>query len=641
MANTSFTYDFSTLGTSGTFVFHLPLTTGTLSTINWGDGNTTVPTVDPVTGLYIHTYTLSTLSTPSAVVVTAIGTFTHMTQYNTLGSFPNDAIPSAAYLKSCTSIQNLITNFDHAFYYCSILDTITAVPTSIASMEHAFNNAIAFNGNIGSWDVSSVTSFSNTFYNATAFEGLGLENWTIHTGSNVVFESMFSSSSAFNTNIGLWDVSYVVNFSEMFYYATAFQGLGIENWTINTTNTVTMYGMFWGASVFNVNIGGWDVIKVTNFVRFLQNATTFNGNLGGWYNKLATSNANFNSMFKGATAFEGLGLDIWILGNNSNMTDIFSNTAISIPQYDAILTQWAVYNSGLPTTYSAKNKIYSSAAYGPRTTFLAGNTIGAEDLGINLNYPFPIYAGPFDVTYNNVVTSGNTYNLQFNTVSVASKVADATDASNKSIIFNVPQLTSQYPTPLNVTISDASGIYVLTDADLSDACFNEGTQILYMNKQMVDEYIRIELLRPGDFVKTFKHGYRKIDMIGRNVLINNPNIYSKCMYKMEKTDTNGLIEDLIVTGGHSILVDSITDEERVLNDELFWGPTPMLDKKYLLLAAVSKQFKPMKNKKPYIYYHLVLDNEDEDEARYGIWANGILTETPSKEYFKKTRLIPL
>jgi hypothetical protein len=162
-----------------------------------------------------------------------------------------------------------------------------------------------------------------------------------------------------------------------------------------------------------------------------------------------------------------------------------------------------------------------------------------------------------------------------------------------------------------------------------------------MNKQLVDEYICIELLRTGDLVKTFKHGYRKIDLIGRNILINNPNIYSKCMYKMEKTDTNGLLEDLIVTGGHSILVDSITDEERVLNEELFWGPTPMMDKKYLLLAAVSKQFKPMKNKNPYVYYHLVLDNEDEDEARYGIWANGILTETPSKEFFKKTRLIPL
>jgi hypothetical protein len=156
---------------------------------------------------------------------------------------------------------------------------------------------------------------------------------------------------------------------------------------------------------------------------------------------------------------------------------------------------------------------------------------------------------------------------------------------------------------------------------------------------MVDEYIKIELLRAGDFVKTYKHGYRKIDLIGRNILINNPNLYSKCMYKMEKTDTNGLLEDLIVTGNHAILVDHMT-EEKELNEE-WLGPTPMLDKKYLLLTAVSKQFTSMKNKKPYVYYHLVLDNEEEDEARYGIWANGILTETPSKEYFKKQKFILL
>jgi hypothetical protein len=32
----------------------------------------------------------------------------------------------------------------------------------------------------------------------------------------------------------------------------------------------------------------------------------------------------------------------------------------------------------------------------------------------------------------------------------------------------------------------------------------------------------------------------------------------------------------------------MTEEERELSEELFWGPTPKLDKKYLLLASVSK-----------------------------------------------------
>ena len=39
------------------------------------------------------------------------------------------------------------------------------------------------------------------------------------------------------------------------------------------------------------------------------------------------------------------------------------------------------------------------------------------------------------------------------------------------------------------------------------------------------------------------------------------------MYKMEKTETNGLIEDLIVTGGHSILVDDL-GEQKELNEQM-------------------------------------------------------------------------
>jgi hypothetical protein len=34
-----------------------------------------------------------------------------------------------------------------------------------------------------------------------------------------------------------------------------------------------------------------------------------------------------------------------------------------------------------------------------------------------------------------------------------------------------------------------------------------------------------------------------------------------------------------------------------------------------------------------------LDNEKDDEVRFGIWANGILTETPSKKIFAQHKFI--
>ena len=170
----------------------------------------------------------------------------------------------------------------------------------------------------------------------------------------------------------------------------------------------------------------------------------------------------------------------------------------------------------------------------------------------------------------------------------------------------------------------------------STYCFNKGTKILCMNNQLEDEYINIELLKIGDFVKTYKHGYRKVSRVITGILINNPKKWNMCMYKMKKTPTNGLIEDLIVTGGHSLLVDAISDEEQKKYDEMGLSDFSKItiDNKRLLLACVSDQFAPMQDTDVYMYYHLLLENNNDEEERFGIWANGILTETPNENNIK-------
>ena len=105
------------------------------------------------------------------------------------------------------------------------------------------------------------------------------------------------------------------------------------------------------------------------------------------------------------------------------------------------------------------------------------------------------------------------------------------------------------------------------------------------------------------------------------------------MYKMAKTESNGLLEDLIVTGGHSIMVDSISEEQQAKYDEM--GLTDFskvtIDGKHLLLACVSEQFAPLPDNGVYTYYHLLLENNNDEEERFGIYANGILTETPNEK----------
>jgi len=227
------------------------------------------------------------------------------------------------------------------------------------------------------------------------------------------------------------------------------------------------------------------------------------------------------------------------------------------------------------------------------------------------------------VTFFDVTDSGTTFTLSGNIL---------TCPTTSVSLYSMTVDESFY---VYIVVVDESEEYIIYKSS-SAFCFNEGTKILCMNKQMMDKYIRIELLRIGDFVKTYKHGYRKIHKIIKGSFKNNPKKWNMCMYKMAKTRTNGLTDDLIVTGGHSLLVDAISDEEQKKYDEMgiseFSKTT--IDNKHLLLSCCSDQFAPMQDNKKYNYYHLLLENNDDEEERFGIWANGILTETPNVKTVK-------
>ena len=209
--------------------------------------------------------------------------------------------------------------------------------------------------------------------------------------------------------------------------------------------------------------------------------------------------------------------------------------------------------------------------------------------------------------------------IQFSTFSSCPSMSVTYYLTNDENALSSTSKSLQTQFPSGSTFNYYSGV----------SCFNKGTKILCLNKKFEEEYIPIENLRKGDFVKSYKHGYRKIELIGKNLMINNPDCWYVCMYKMEKNDTNGVTEDLIITGGHAILVDDLK-EYKEENDNKFCGETPKIDEKYLLLSSVSKDFVKLENTNVYTYYHFILENNGNDDERFGVWANGILTETPSK-----------
>jgi hypothetical protein len=104
------------------------------------------------------------------------------------------------------------------------------------------------------------------------------------------------------------------------------------------------------------------------------------------------------------------------------------------------------------------------------------------------------------------------------------------------------------------------------------------------------------------------------------------------IYKLTKEVEPNLTKDLYVTGGHGILVDEISEDQKtklLTNDN---KDCEKIGDKYLLLACVDERFEEVTSDEVFDIYHICLENED-IKTHYGIWANGILSESISEVCF--------
>ncbi len=212
------------------------------ATIFWGDG--TVETVT-TSGPHMHNYDTNGIHT---VFVTG-----SVTAYDSAGY--GDTISERGKLISVDNWGGLgFTSMSHAFDWCSNLVTVPATSDGLEAvddMSYMFYGAYSFNGNIGSWDTSSVGDMS----------------------------SMFDGASSFNQDIGSWDTSSVIDMSSMFWGASAFNQ-DIGGW--DTSSVTGMSSMFNRADAFNQDIGGWDTSSVTYMHNMFYHASSFNQDLSGW-----------------------------------------------------------------------------------------------------------------------------------------------------------------------------------------------------------------------------------------------------------------------------------------------------------------------------------------------------------------------
>jgi len=219
--------------------------------------------------------------------------------------------------------------------------------TGTILMVDMFRSAVLFNQPLNSWNTQAVTSMANMFNNANAFNN-GLTSGTAgtlawNTSAVTTMASTFQSAASFNCNVGSWNVSAVTNFEYTFYLASKFNNGGsadINTWTIKTTGTISMYGMFQSATIFNQNIGSWNTIAVTNMGYMFFSATAFNQNIGSWN---TTNVTDMNTMFRNATAFDQ-NIGSWNVSKVTNFTNFMlgkTPATFSTTNLDAIYNGWS------------------------------------------------------------------------------------------------------------------------------------------------------------------------------------------------------------------------------------------------------------------------------------------------------------
>ena len=191
-------------------------------------------------------------------------------------------------------------------------------------------------------------------------------------------------------------------------------------------------------------------------------------------------------------------------------------------------------------------------------------------------------------------------------------------------------ITADYYNLMSITSLSYMNIYI-TNVSYDSPCFKEGSKI-----QTDQGYKLIEELRKGDKIQTLKHGLVPIDMIGRREIFHSANsdrIIDQ-LYKCSPSAYPELIDDLILTGAHSILVSQYKDKEEEqraisINKGLY-----VTDGMGRLPAAADERATVYETAGTYMIYHLALEHSDY-YMNYGIYANGLLVESCSKRYLKE------
>jgi surface protein len=618
-----------------------------------------------VDGLYLN----GTITTPGNITIDDFDSIPMSRQgsqfKNYTGSFPSTStnIPTLLANTSCFEMFYGASNFNQ-----DIGDWDTS---TVSNMGYMFYDAYTFNQNISSkianngsdylaWDTSNVTDMSHmlefTDFNSSNGDFNNGEVITSGNAGNIPLywnttnvtnmDYLFKGQRRFNQYIGTkyvtitngsttynfisWDVKNVTIFRRTFAYTESFNNGQNSSGTTeplrwNTEKGTTMEYMF---GIYNTLVNNgiynqpmisesvtlednvttyttWNTINVTSMLRLFQNCSNFNQNIESWN---TSSVSTMYGMFWRASVFNQ-DIGNWDVSSVSNMYGIFYFAT----NFNQNIGSWDV--SSVSNMYAM---FYGASNF--------NQDIGSWETSNVLYMGFMFY----DATSFNQ----NLGSWDISSATDMSNMLDNTDLSIANYSDTLIGWNNLSNTPSNITLGASTLTYnddgeiaknslisnngwTINDAGL--ACVHETTDFLcYVDNE--ESYINIKDIKPGFLVKTYNEGYVKVKHIFKQKCFNSEKNTMKKFFVMDKSKNDLLTKDLIITGGHSILLDNLTEEQY---NKMKSSKTKYIKvhDKYKLLAFFNEDFVGKTDKSKETVYLLVLEADDDFKV-YGVYVNG-------------------
>jgi hypothetical protein len=314
-------------------------------------------------------------------------------------------------------------------------------------------------------------------------------------------------------------------------------------------------------------------------------------------------------------------------------------TGVTDTDFQTVFAIGDNYNTGLYFQFSDRLKTLSM-----RLT--SGNNISNNDLTLNDNqwhHLVATYERKNEAGYDSDHRGDIKYYIDGNLIHTSVQVTIFNSTENSNYQFIGKGYFAANPTlggyvddyrsyEYTLSATDVTALYNYGSVSNDIVCFLEGTQITCLDEETAEEIqLNIEDITPGTLVKTYVHGFVPVDCINYKMIENPTNTerVKNRLYKCSPDKYPSLKKDLILTGSHAILEDSLSDKQtNITVDEL--GDIFVTDGKLRLMAMADERAEPYVTKsKQSKVWHVCLEHEDYN-MNYGIYANGLLVESCSK-----------